>query len=42
MEAPGAKLFLPPVLPAANMLLVELRWTEWKPCSARLVPEEER
>jgi hypothetical protein len=25
MEAPGAKLFLPPVLAAANMLLVELR-----------------
>jgi len=43
MEAPGAKLFLPPpALLAPNMLLVELRWTEWKPWSARFVPEEER
>jgi hypothetical protein len=42
MEAPGAKLFLAPVLLGPNMLLVDLRWAEWRPCSARLVPDEER
>ena len=24
------------------MLLVELRWTDWKPVSARFVPDDER
>jgi hypothetical protein len=38
-DAPGAKLFLALLAPKA--LLVELRWTDWKP-SARFVPDEER
>jgi hypothetical protein len=40
---PGARLFLaPPTLLAPNMLLVECRWTDWNPISARLFPEDER
>ena len=37
---PGARLFLGALAP--NMLLVECRWTDWKPISARLLPEDER
>jgi hypothetical protein len=38
--APGAKLLRALAPPKA--LLVELRWTEGKPVSARFVPDEER
>jgi len=38
MDAPGAKLLRALLAPK---LLVELRWTDWKP-SARFVPDEER
>ena len=40
IDAPGAKL-LRPLLAPPKALLVEFRWTDWKP-SLRFVPEEER